>query len=396
MTSRAVQFFKDHDLQTPCLVLDLGIVRSNYERMRYFMPYADVFYAVKAQSHPDVIKLLAGMGSSFDVASVHELNAVIDAGVDPSRISFGNTIKKSKDIKLAYDSGVRLFVFDSEMELQKIAQNAPGSKVFCRILHDGTSADWPLSRKFGCEHEVAADLMVKARDLGLVPYGISGHPGSQQTDVTQWRILIAAMYELMLVLRREGIEIEMLNLGGGLPSYYRAPIPGFQSYNVKITDYLAEHFGDQVNWPRIIMEPGRSMVADAGIMFSEVVLVSKKSYAPFERRWLFLDVGKFTGLMETLDESIKFRFVTDKDGEEDGPVILAGNSCDSADLLYEQTEYRMPLSLTEGDIVQIRSAGAYTTSYAAGAWVNNQPVPGFNGFPPPRIQVIGDEVVSSL
>lgn len=394
MSSRAIQFFKEQSLNTPCIVLDLDIVETNYRRLLHYLPFVDVFYAVKAQSNTEVLERLSSIGSNFDVASIRELNSILSIGVHPDRISFGNTNKKASDIKKAFEAGVRMFVFDSEPELKKIAMNAPGAKVFCRILHDGTSADWPLSRKFGCEHEMAADLMVKAKELGLIPYGISGHPGSQQNDPNQWHILIAAMYELILVLRREGIEIDMINLGGGLPAYYRSPIPGFETFAEMITGFLAEHFGEQPDWPRIIMEPGRSIAADAGTMFSEVVNVTKKSYDEFERRWVFLDVGKFNGLAEVMDESIKFRIVTDKDGEEDGPVIIADCTCDSAGVSYQKTEYRMPLSLAHGDIVQIRSAGAYTDAYGAGAWNGSECYGGFNGFPPPSVHIIGQRPLS--
>lgn len=122
----------------------------------------------------------------------------------------------------------------------------------------------------------------------------------------------------------------------------------------------------------IRLEPGRSLVADAGVIQTEVVLISQKSYSD-DKRWVFLDIGKFGGLAETMDECIKYRIRTPRDGSEVGSIILAGPTCDSADILYEKANYELPLNLKVGDKIEILSTGAYTTTYAA---------VGFNGFPP--------------
>ncbi|MDX9958317.1 MAG: type III PLP-dependent enzyme, partial [Spirochaetia bacterium] len=181
---RIKQFAKDKE--TPCLILDLDVIRSKYEELRKNFPYGKVYYAVKANPHDEVVSLLRDLGSCFDVATRYELDQLLRLKVTPDRMSFGNTIKKEKDIAYFYDKGVRLFATDSFEDVDKIARAAPGSQVFFRILTEGLGADWPLSRKFGCHPEMTRNLILHAKDLGLDPYGVSFHVGSQQRDIGQW------------------------------------------------------------------------------------------------------------------------------------------------------------------------------------------------------------------
>lgn len=370
MTAKITRFLAEERPETPCLVVDLDVIADNYNALRRYLPVAQVFYAVKANPAPEVISLLVRMGSSFDCASRPEIESVLAAGAASEQISFGNTIKKQKDIAWAYQQGVRLFAFDSAEELEKLAQSAPGSKVFCRLLMTCDGAEWPLSRKFGCEADMARDLLIKARDLGLEPFGISFHVGSQQTMLDQWDIAIGKTALLFSSLNEAGIELKMINLGGGLPARYRDDVQPVDEYAAAIMNAMTKHFGN--NLPQMIVEPGRSLVGDSGIIEAEVVLISRKSYDE-DVRWVYLDIGKFGGLAETMDEAIKYRLQVSAQGEETAPVILAGPTCDSADILYEKANYEMPVSLKVGDKVRILSTGAYTTSYSA---VN------FNGFAP--------------
>src|SRR5262249_28297445 len=151
-----------------------------------------VYYAVKANPAPEILKLLVGLGCCFDVASVNETEAVLAAGATADRISYGNTVKKESEIATAFKLGVTLFAVDCQAEGEKLARAAPGSRVICRIHCDGTGSDWPLSRKFGCEPEFAADVLELAHKRGLVAYGISFHVGSQQHNVEAWDRALAA------------------------------------------------------------------------------------------------------------------------------------------------------------------------------------------------------------
>ncbi len=362
------------DKETPFLVIDLKRVAQHYDQLKSGLPFAKVYYAVKANPNPEVLKLLIDKGSCFDIASIYELDLMLGLGVSPDRLSYGNTIKKAEHIAYAYEKGIRLYATDSESDLNKIATHAPGSKVFFRILMDGSGADWPLSRKFGAHPDTIYNLILDTPALGLDPYGVSFHVGSQQRDIGQWDNAIATVRYLFEAVREKGVPLRMINLGGGFPAKYLSPTSETNVYTSEVTRFLSEDFPEGI--PDIIIEPGRSMTGDSGLLVSEVVLISKKAEAN-QYRWVYLDVGKFGGLIETLDESIKYPIYVERTGETQ-EVILAGPTCDSMDILYETEKYKLPLSLQEKDRVYFFSTGAYTQSYSSIC---------FNGFPPLRAYV---------
>ncbi|HTH97399.1 MAG TPA: type III PLP-dependent enzyme [Stellaceae bacterium] len=370
MTAKIARFLAENQPQTPCLVMDLDVVEDNYRALRHALPLARIFYAVKANPAAPILQRLCGLGSSFDTASRGEIEMCLAAGASPDRISFGNTIKKQRDIAFAHQAGINLFAFDSEAELKKLAEAAPGARVFCRILVECDGAEWPLSRKFGCSPEMAADLLVMARDLGMEPYGVSFHVGSQQTNLGQWDRAVGRAAGMFSVLAEREIALKMVNIGGGFPARYRHGVEPVERYADAVMNAMTSCFGNDL--PEMIIEPGRSMVGDAGIIQSEVVLISTKE-AGEDKRWVYLDIGKFSGLAETMDEAIKYRITTPHDGSVSGAVVLAGPTCDSADILYEKTEYHMPLALEIGDKVEILATGAYTSTYSSVC---------FNGFDP--------------
>ena len=370
MTPKIAQFLRDHAPATPCLVLDVDRVAENYARLHAALPLARIYYAVKANPAAPILDRLVALGSAFDAASWEEVEACLAAGARPDAISYGNTVKKASAIAAAHKAGVTMFAFDSEPELLKLAKHAPGARVYCRILVENKGAEWPLSRKFGCEIEMARDLMVKAAELGLDPYGISFHVGSQQTTTAAFEGAIARAAMLFTDLRDAGVKIRMVNLGGGYPVRYRQEVPGIDDFGTAIMGAMTEHFGNDL--PEMVIEPGRFLVGDAGVVSSEVVLVSRKGKDD-PVRWVYLDIGRFGGLAETEGEAIRYAIRTPHDGGADGPVTIAGPTCDSADTLYEKSNYRLPLALQDGDRVELMATGAYVTTYAS---------QGFNGFRP--------------
>ena len=343
----------------PCLVVDLDVVRDNYAAFAKALPDSRVFYAVKANPAPELLALLVKLGSCFDTASVAEIEMVLAAGAAPERISFGNTIKKERDIARAFALGVRLFAVDCKAEVDKIARAAPGAKVFCRFL-------------FGCDPEMAVDVLEHAHKLGLEAVGVSFHVGSQQRRTAAWDEALKSASAIFRACAERGISLSMVNLGGGFPTKYLRDVPAVEAYGRSIFRALRKHFGNAI--PETIIEPGRGMVGNAGMIEAEVVLVSNKS-AHDHVRWVYLDIGKFGGLAETMGESIRYPIKTLRDGDEVGPCVLAGPTCDSADVLYEKRPYELPISLEIGDKVLIEGTGAYTATYAAVA---------FNGFAPLR------------
>ena len=372
MTTRIREFLKQRTDIGPCLVVDLDVVRENYQHFAKALPDTKVYYAVKANPAPEILKLLADLGCCFDVASIAETHAAFAAGATADRISYGNTIKKEREIAEAFQLGVTLFAVDCEAEVEKVAHVAPGSRVICRIHCDGSGAEWPLSRKFGCEPVYAADILELAHKNGLVPYGISFHVGSQQHNVEAWDRALASAASIFRTCAERGISLAIVNLGGGFPARYVRKTPKLESYGKAIFKALRKHFGN--NLPNTIVEPGRGLVGNAGIIEAEVVLIAKRSPED-EVRWVYLDIGKFHGLAETIGESIRYPIRTAHDRDETAPCIIAGPTCDSVDVLYEKTPYPLPVSLAIGDKVLIEAAGAYTATYSS---------VGFNGYPPLR------------
>jgi ornithine decarboxylase len=382
MTERIRDFLRNRREDGPCLVVDLDVVRDNYTKFSRALPNTRVFYAVKANPAPEILRLLTLLGSCFDAASVAEIEMVLAAGATADRISFGNTIKKERDIVRALELGVRLFAVDCEAEVDKVMRAAKAAKadevkVFCRILSDCAGAEWPLSRKFGCAPEMAVDVLEHAHRHKLEAYGVSFHVGSQQRNTKAWDVALASASAVFRECAERGIHLSMVNLGGGFPTKYLKSIPAVEAYGEAIFRALTKHFGNRI--PETIIEPGRGMVGNAGVIESEVVLVSKKSREEDEVRWVYLDIGKFGGLAETMDESIRYPIRTGRDDDKLVPCVLAGPTCDSADVLYEKEPYMLPFSLEIGDKVLIEGTGAYTTTYSAVA---------FNGFPPLKSYVI--------
>ncbi|MDA7827417.1 type III PLP-dependent enzyme [Rhodobacteraceae bacterium] len=359
----------------PTLVLSREAVRYQYRALASGLGRAHIHYAVKANPQREVLQTLIAEGSGFDAASRGEIELCLSLGAKPEQISFGNTIKRASDIVFAYENGITLFAADAEAELEKIAAHAPGVQVYIRLLVGATGADWPLSRKFGCTPPMALPLMAKAVELGLKPVGLSFHVGSQTRNASMWRDTLDQVAAVWRDAQAAGYGLSLINIGGGFPATYEYEVEAPNAYAVQVMDMVNERFADATY---VMAEPGRGMVAEAGVIAAEVMLVSRKSDDDLHR-WVYLDIGKFSGLAETMDEAIRYSFVTDRDHEDMAPCIVAGPSCDSADVLYEKRPVMLPVGLAAGDRIMIKSCGAYTTTYSSVC---------FNGFPPLDVLVV--------
>lgn len=376
-TQRALDLLQKFPDRSPLLAVDLDIVAQHYLDLAAALPNVAIFYAVKANPAPEILRLLVALGSSFDVASLPEVEQCLAAGASPDSLSFGNTVKKRSAIDRAFELGVRRYAFDAESELDKLIEATPGSTVFCRILCDGFGAAWPLSRKFGCTPELAVDHLRRAARHGL-KVGASFHVGSQQFDVNAWDRALALVADIRAELRADGTEMELVNLGGGLPGTYREAAPPISQFGAAIQQAIVRRLGPSLP-PELLVEPGRFMVADAGVMRTEVVTIGTKSGTD-RHRWVYLDVGMFSGLAEVAGEAIRYRLTSSCEPQEPvGPVVLAGPTCDSADVLYQTVDYQLPLALAPGDEILIHSIGAYSTTYST---------VGFNGFEPLEVEIV--------
>lgn len=372
LPGRLAEFVASYDGPTPYVVVDSGVVGELYDQLAEALPGCTLYYAVKANPERRVLQTLVDRGSCFDVASVAEIETCLAAGAHPDAISYGSTIKTRDAIRAAVRLGVWKFSVDCREELDKVLHEAPGAEIGVRLLHDCEGADWPLSRKFGCDAPLATELVSTAAAAGS-PVGLSFHVGSQQRDVHAWDAALAACEQVIDAAAQHGAAVSFVNLGGGFPGSYREAAPATAEYGDAIRAAVERRLGGR--GVELRAEPGRYLTADAGVLVARVVLVSRRDGRP---RWVYLDAGVFSGLFEAMGEAIRYQLVTPAPGALEGAVI-AGPTCDSADVLYERCGYQLPAALAEGDPVIALSAGAYTHVYAA---------QGFNGFPPPECHVL--------
>ena len=357
-------------VDSPVLLWDADVVAARYRRMNDLLTGFDICYAVKANPAAPVLRTLSNLAAGFDIASGPELALVRDLVAVSDQVVYSNPVKPARDIRAAYSAGVTQFAFDSEAELHKIAASAPVSHVYVRLAVDDAASVFPLSRKFGVSIEEAERLLLLARRLGLDPYGVTFHVGSQCLDATAWARAIGDCGELMRRLQQSGIALRMLDIGGGFPAPYADPVPDLHEIACRVRAAV-----DELPYrpPALIAEPGRYLVAESGVLIASVLLVQERA----DGRWVFVDVSGYHGLMEALQTGGQWRFPvwTSADGQagDKVPCTVTGPSCDSSDTMF--FDLPLPATLREGDLLFVGSAGAYTISYATH----------FNGFPPPQL-----------
>ena len=348
--------------QTPFLVIDRDVIRRKFREFQEAIGQARLFYALKANPHRRIVKLLLELGADFEISSQEELSFLLSQGVPPQRLISSHTVKTEAFIKAAYASGVELLAFDSDAEIEKLAQFAPGSKVYVRLSVSNEGSQWPLSRKFGVEAEEAVRLLVEAGQRGLNPYGITFHVGSQCTEQSTWVRALEKSEEVWDSAESRGLKLRMLNIGGGFPIKYINPTPSIVQIAKVVGDMLTRMFPKNIE---IFVEPGRAVVGEAGILVASVIGKGKRN----GEKWLYLDVGVFNGLMESIG-GIRYPMTVARNGPR-SRWVLAGPSCDSFDVISTEVELTEP---EIGDKLYIMSAGAYTTAYASN----------FNGFSIPK------------
>ena len=364
------------DMPTPYLVTDLDVVARRHAAFTAALPGVHTCYAMKCNPSPEILRTLADRGASFEIASLGELRTLQTIGIDPAEVLYSNPVKPPSHIAEAHRAGLWRYSFDSPNELAKIAEHAPGAAVYVRLRVDDSTSVFPLSRKFGTDHEDAYDLMLLARRLGLRPYGITFHVGSQSTSAKAWHTAIGTAGGLMERLRADGIEIEMLDLGGGFPARYTADVPTIEEIGAVVTSAVASLLPYRPGL--VVAEPGRHLVAEASVLAATVIGREMRG----DEHWLFVEVGAYNGLMEVLQTPGGWDFPvwTSRPDHADVPAVpftITGPTCDSTDTVA----YGVPLpsTLAVGDVLYLGSTGAYTLAYASA----------FNGFPPPTPVYVG-------
>jgi len=354
------------DEEPPYLLVDKDVVREKVSLIGKNIENSRVFYAVKANPDIEVLRFLNELGMGFEIASEGELKILASLGVEAGRIITSNPVKTLKFLHEASSYGIKYYAYDSKAEVDKIAKYAPGSSVYVRLSVSNEGSEWPLSKKFGVEIEDAMELLVSAGEKGLTPVGITFHVGSQCNNVYNWNAALDKAKELFEMAKDKGINLNILNIGGGYPIRYLKKVVEIEAIEKKVNSVIWQKFPKDIE---IFIEPGRAVIGDAGVFVSTVVGKAKRE----DENWLYIDVGVFNGLMESVG-GIKYKYIVGSRSEIKKWTV-AGPSCDSFDVIDRGVELPEP---EIGNIILILSAGAYTISYASE----------FNGFSIPKTVLI--------
>ncbi|MBL8120127.1 MAG: type III PLP-dependent enzyme [Anaerolineae bacterium] len=378
-TVRMDTVLRDPNTVTPALVLDFENISHTYDRFTDAFPNGLVFYAVKANANPDIIRLVVEKGGGLEIASLAELELSLRAGATGEQIICSNPIKNPIFLQRMYEAGVYAVVVDSTYEVEKVARYAPGMRVYVRLAVDNQGSVLPLAGKFGVSGDEALQLFDMARDYGLTPIGLSFHVGSQCLKVQNWVNAIRACGDIWSEAEARGHEMSFLDIGGGFPAghYHDANIPTIEAIGEAVMDAVRGFIPSYVRM--LVLEPGRGLVGESGRLLVEVVGKAKRGDAT----WLYLDAGVFNGMMETFEgfPPVAALMTDDADARPMMRYTLAGPSCDSCDVVAR--DFEMPETHI-GDRIMFLDAGAYTNEYAVA----------FNGFPIPAVIKLECEAVA--
>lgn len=363
---KVLNFIAVSDEPSPYLLIDRDVVREKVELIGKNIRNSRVFYAVKANPDREVLSYLNSLGIGFEIASEGELKILSDLGVEPERIITSNPVRTMVFLEQAVSYGIDYYAFDSIAEVDKLSRYAPNRNVYVRLTVPNEGSEWPLSKKFGVELDDALGLLIYAKEKGLNPVGITFHVGSQCNNAYNWNTAIDKARNLWEMAAEKGIGLSMINLGGGYPVRYTKDVISIESIEKEINRLISEKYPPDL---MVFIEPGRAIIGDAGIFVTSVIGKSRRG----DENWLYIDIGVFNGLMESVG-GIKYSYVV---GSRNEPKVwtIAGPSCDSFDVIDKGVLLPEP---EVGNHLLILSAGAYTISYASE----------FNGFSIPKTILI--------
>ncbi len=359
---KVLRFLKTSDLEPPYLLMDKAKIKRKVKSVGKKIRNSKLFYAVKANPDIEIIKLINSLGIGFEIASEGELNILSTIGVSKERIISSNPVKSFRFLKMASAYGISYFAVDSKEEVEKLHDYSAGCNIYVRLSVPNEGSEWPLSKKFAVELDAAEELLVFSKKKGLNPVGITFHVGSQCTNIYNWNTALDKAKILWDRAEKKGIKLSILNIGGGYPIRYTKNVVGIETIDKNVDRLIYEKFPNRT---RIFIEPGRAVVGDAGVFVTRVIGKARRA----DEDWLYLDIGVFNGLMESLG-GIKYSYIVD--GSK--PLkkwTLAGPSCDSFDVIDKDIVLPNP---EVGNLILILSSGAYTVSYASE----------FNGFLIPK------------
>jgi len=354
---------------SPLLFIDCDVIRRQYRALAAALPGVDLHYALKPLPDVNVVKVLAGEGAWFDLATNGEVELVRAAGIAPGRCIHTHPIKRDADIRKALHYGVTTFVVDNPDEIAKFKPYRDRARLLLRVAHRSTDAQVDLSRKFGCDPEAAVALAGTAARAGVAVIGLSFHVGSQVGSADAHVRAIEICAGLIAEAAGSGLPpFSVLDIGGGFPIDYLQPAPAIDQFCRPIRAALAR----LPKAIRVIAEPGRFICGPAGFCLTTVMGRSMRD----GRWWYYLDDGTYGSFSGQLyDHS---RYPVEPVGPHAGPklpCVLAGPTCDSIDVIAE--DIPMP-ELVAGDLLMGRQMGAYTSATATD----------FNFFPRAHVLVV--------
>lgn len=363
---------------TPCYVY------SKATLARHFRAYADalgshpnlICYAVKANSNLAVLGLLSALGAGFDIVSRGELERVLAAGGDPAKVVFSGVAKQPEEMRRALEVRIKCFNVESRAELQRLnevaAEMGVKAPVSLRVNPDVDAGTHPYistglkDNKFGIAVEDALEVYrLAARLEHLDVIGMDCHIGSQLTDTAPFLDALERLLVLMDRLREEGIEIRHLDLGGGLGVPYRDETPPHPF------DYVSQLLDRLTRWPggdqlTLLFEPGRSIAANAGVLLTRVEFLK-----PGEtRNFAIVDAAMNDLIRPALYQA--WQAIVPVDARTPRPsqrYDVVGPVCETGDFLGKDRE----LAIGEGDLLAVRSAGAY--GFVMASNYNSRPRP---------------------
>ena len=346
-----------HEVCTPALLIDPAVVEANYRRIAAAFPASHLYYAIKANPHPSVLTPLIAAGCGLDVASRSETELALALGTPPENLCYSAPFKREADIHFAHRRGVRLFVADSPGEVEKIAAHAPGARLLVRVAVRPGRSITPMGSKFGADPEDVLTLLTLGRDRGLAPYGMHFHVGSQCLEADAWAAAIAQCAGLWQAAEAAGMPLRLMDIGGGFPVRYDAPVPSIEAIAAPTLAALRVHLGAAVE---LGLEPGRWMSRGAATLVTEVIGRARRG----GEEWVYLDAGVYNGMIDTTEGVFyPMRALDELAGGPRRPrqrVTLAGPTCDGNDVMARGIEAP---ELAIGDRLLFAQAGAYTTSF---------------------------------
>ena len=344
---------------TPLYVYSRDAIERAYASYTSALAQHDhlICYAVKANSNLAVLQVLVELGSGFDIVSVGELERVIEAGGDPRSIVFSGVCKSPDEMARALELGIKCFNVESSAELSALNDVAAGlgtvAPVSLRVNPDVDAKTHPYistglkENKFGVDMSEALGLYQQAKDLpGINPIGIDCHIGSQLTEVEPFCEALDRLLALLDQLGDAGIEIKHLDIGGGLGVQYRDEnIPAVDAY----IDALVTRLGDRTL--TLVFEPGRSIVAMAGVLLTQVNYLKTTPY----RNFALVDAGMNDMLRPSLYNA--WQDIVPITRREGATITwdIVGPVCETGDFLGKNRE----LKLAQQDILAVTGAGAY-------------------------------------